>query len=157
MTAGQNCGAAGIVALALDFPRAPTRHADLLRFVQNLITFTQTCAVFREERFWYLPRPDGSARLTWHGVHLHAPDWGYDSHALAFELRAPDYAEHLYIILNTYWEPLSFELPPAAAWQRILDTALPSPADITLSATAPLVTETHYRATPRSIVVLLSA
>jgi hypothetical protein len=30
MTAGQNSGAAGIVALALDFHRAPTRHADLL-------------------------------------------------------------------------------------------------------------------------------
>ena len=30
MTAGRNSGAAGIVALALDFHRAPARHADLL-------------------------------------------------------------------------------------------------------------------------------
>lgn len=30
VTAGRNSGAAGIVALALDFHRAPTRHADLL-------------------------------------------------------------------------------------------------------------------------------
>jgi len=30
LAAGRNSGAAGIVALALEFHRAPTRHADLL-------------------------------------------------------------------------------------------------------------------------------
>ena len=41
----------------------------------------------------------------------------------------------IHLILNAYWEPLDFELPPrdqggAHAWRRWIDTALDTPHDI---------------------------
>ena len=38
-----------------------------------------------------------------------------------------------HLILNAYWEPLDFELPPRPAggpWRRWIDTSRPSPEDI---------------------------
>jgi lipoyl(octanoyl) transferase len=43
------------------------QNADLLRFVRRLVEFTQTKAIFREERFWTVSRPDKPGQVTWHG------------------------------------------------------------------------------------------
>jgi glycogen operon protein len=99
------------------------------------------------------------ANIAWHGVSLHRPDWGGHSHTLALTVQSRRARLVFHVMLNAFWEPLVFELPPAdagtgAPWRRWIDTALPSPEDITLWATAPLVTETTYRLQPRSTVVL---
>jgi glycogen operon protein len=65
----------------------------------------------------------------------------------------------LHMILNAYWEPLDFELPPASkdrasGWRRWIDTAQPTPRDIVPWATAPKVSALTYRAEARSVVVL---
>ena len=65
----------------------------------------------------------------------------------------------MYLILNAYWEPLDFELPPAGddgagSWRRWIDTALESPEDIVPWQAAPAVSSPTYRAAPRSVVVL---
>jgi glycogen operon protein len=61
-----------------------------------------------------------------------------------------------YFILNAFWGPLEFELPPAgesgAAWRRWIDTALDSPEDIVEWQTAPVVATQFYRAMARSVV-----
>jgi glycogen operon protein len=100
-----------------------------------------------------------AANKQWHGVRLHQPDWSERSHSVAFsvELRKEELLIHL--ILNAYWEPLEFELPPAddgggAAWRRWIDTGLDSPDDIVEWQAAPLVQGCTYRAGPRSVVVL---
>ena len=67
----------------------------------------------------------------------------------------------LHVMFNAYWEALEFELPPIAAasltgWRRWIDTARESPEDITDAPTAPLVRETQYRVTPRSVAVLFA-
>jgi isoamylase len=134
-------------------------HAGLLRFVRGLINFTQARELFREERFWDAAGQE--PRLTWHGVHLGQPDWSYDSHSLAFELYYPGTArdEHLYVMLNAYWEPLSFELPPLLAgqrWRRVVDTALLPPDDFSDCETAPLVKEIKYRLEARSAAILMA-
>ena len=64
-----------------------------------------------------------------------------------------------YMILNAYWEPLHFELPPvtngsANPWRRWIDTALDSPLDIVPWQTAPPIPGYSYRAETRSVVVL---
>jgi glycogen operon protein len=132
-----------------------SRHADLLRFVRSLIAFRRSHALFADAAFWGEP---GGARITWHGVRLGQPDWSHDSRSLAFELRACTADEHLYVILNAYWAPLRFELPPLAAtcWRRVVDTALPAPEDFAEPATAPPVIAGHYEAAARSAVVLVA-
>ena len=62
-----------------------------------------------------------------------------------------------HVILNAYWEPLEFELPPPGekdnAWRRWIDTSLESPQDIVDWEAAPLITNQTYPAGPRSVIV----
>jgi len=137
------------------------RHADLLRFFQGLIHFTQAREILHEERFWGLTEVHQKPHIVWHGVHLGQPDWGGLSHTLAFTLRYPERGEHLHIMLNAYWEPLLFDLPPLPTgdgkhWRRIVDTALSAPDDFRDLETAPPVTGDHYRLEARSAVVLMA-
>ena len=63
-------------------------------------------------------------------------------------------------MLNAYWEPLTFELPPVLAesqqhWLRCVDTALASPDDFCPWETAPFVEQASYVVQPRSLVFLV--
>jgi isoamylase len=100
-----------------------------------------------------------TAQLDWHGVRLKEPDWGFNSHSLAFTVRGRQRLFH--VILNAYWKELDFELPPTAGhdlapWQRIIDTALESPADFCRIDDAPYIESEKYTVSPRSIVALVS-
>ena len=48
------------------------------------------------------------ARIEWHVVRPHQPDWGVDSHSLALSVQ--DGRRYYYLAMNAYWEPLPFEL-----------------------------------------------
>lgn len=77
--------------------------------------------------------------------------------ALGAELRNEGLMFHL--ILNGFWEPLDFELPPRdgrGPWLRWIDTSRPSPEGIVEWKAAPPVAEGTYRAGPRSAVTLYS-
>jgi glycogen operon protein len=135
------------------------RQAGLYRFVRELIWFTQSLSVFEQEKILTVTYGSHEPHIIWHGVKLGQPDWGAHSHSLAFTLRHPVAQEHLYIVHNAYWEALSFELPlldPPEAWYRIVDTALPSPEDISLPAIAPRVTTGFYLVAARSSILLLA-
>jgi isoamylase len=97
---------------------------------------------------------------AWHGVKLGKPDWSTDSHSLAWSVTHRDGRFAFYVILNAYWEPLEFELPPTQnhgdTWRRWLDTTLDSPADIVEWHAAPPVTDSVYLAGPRSVVGLIA-
>jgi glycogen operon protein len=96
-----------------------------------------------------------TASIEWHGVELGWPDRSESSRSLAVTIRGRSVALH--IIANAYWEPLGFAVPAAgdgAAWQRVLDTTLPSPDDIRFGDEAPVVDTPTYRVGPRSVVVL---
>lgn len=135
---------------------AVARQADVHRFARGLIHFHQASSFFLDTRFWGEP---GAAKITWHGVRLHEPEFNADSHAVAFELLHPETGEHLHVILNSYWEPLVFELPPTATgerWHRLVDTALDAPDDFSDSL-APLSADTsEYDVAARACVVLTS-
>ncbi len=108
------------------------KQAGLLRFARGLINFTQSLEIFQQERLLEVTYGSWKPHIVWHGVHLGEPDWGYDSHCLAFTLRCPGSAEHLHVMLNAYCEPMAFEVPPLGEgeyWHRIVDTALPTPED----------------------------
>ncbi|MBI1280558.1 MAG: glycogen debranching protein GlgX [Anaerolineaceae bacterium] len=132
-------------------------HGELLRFMRGLIRFTQTSSLFRENDVWHTSPNLQSPYITWHGTHLGQPDWGDDSHSLAFSLHHPKTGDHIHVILNAYWETLEFELPPLPAretWRRIVDTALPSPYDFCDPAEALIMDGSPYPVEARSSVIL---
>ena len=132
-------------------------HAGLLRFVRELIAFTQSCPLFRRERFWATDPQRDSPTLSWHGVQLAQPDWSDTSHGLAFTLHDTPNGDLLHVILNAYWEPLIFDLPPLPAdqrWHCLLDTSRLTPADFTPPDQAAPLDAHRYRAESRSVVVL---
>ena len=133
-------------------------NGDLLRFVRGMIQFNHSHQLFQQQRFWTEPDGTQPPRLTWHGVRLQEPDWAHDSRTLAFSLHDEVSGENLHIMLNAYWEALTFELPPLPAdkqWHRVIDTALASPDDYCEPKEAPIIEEETYAVAGRSSVVLV--
>ena len=138
------------------------RHADIHRFVKALNTFRQRRDVVAEEGKLSLNQLLERAKIEWHGVALHKPDWSEHSHSLAFTLRSLGANFLFHVMLNAYWEPLTFELPPGPPgsdqfWRRCVDTALASPDDFQPWENAPFVEQATYVVQPRSLVLLALA
>lgn len=132
-------------------------QTEILRFVRELLQFVQSYEIFQQEQILAVSFGSQEPHIVWHGVKLGEPDWGDNSHSLAFTLRHPQAGENLHIILNAYWQPLHFELPPLEprqSWYRLVDTALPSPDDYSNPQQAMAVLQKTYRAEARSVVVL---
>ncbi|HEX5107256.1 MAG TPA: glycogen debranching protein GlgX [Vicinamibacterales bacterium] len=135
------------------------RHADVLRFVRALTAFRQRRDVTADKAGLNLNQLLQQAPIEWHGIQLGRPDWGDQSHALAFTLRSLRGRFLLHGIFNAYWEPLSFELPAVPErdpqrWRRCIDTSLPSGEDIFAWDAAPAVDQASYTAEARSVVLL---
>ena len=135
------------------------RHADIHRFVKELSAFRQRRDVVIEGDRLTLNQLLQRAKIEWHGIMLGCPDWSEYSHSLAFTMRSLRGRFLLHGILNAYWEPLNFELPPVPVesrqrWRRCIDTALASPDDIVPWESAPPMGESIYVAQPRSLVLL---
>jgi isoamylase len=135
------------------------KHGDILRFVTLLNARRVLRDEAHERRRLTLNELVREAEKAWHGVKLESPDWSEDSHSLAFEAVLRREGMRIHLILNAYWEPLEFELPRLGdagdrPWRRWIDTALPSPEDITPWQSAQPWTASTYRAGARSSVVL---
>ena len=141
--------------------RLVERHADVHRFVKALCAFRQRRDVVAERSRLSLTHLLERAKLQWSGVALHRPDWAEQSHSLAFLLESLQGRVLFYGMFNAYWEPLTFELPPAPAgghrWRRCIDTALAPPDDIRHLDEAPALAASRYVAEPRSVVLLAMA
>ncbi|HWU41583.1 MAG TPA: hypothetical protein VN203_28335, partial [Candidatus Acidoferrum sp.] len=136
------------------------RHPDVLRFIQQLASFRLRRDA-SEEAGLTLNELLRRGQVQWHGVKLNRPDWGGPSHSLACTFRSIKGRFLIHLMINAYWEPLEFELPPAgesaaSAWHRWIDTALDSPDDLCEWASAPAVTVAGYPVKPRSVVVLFA-
>ena len=135
------------------------KHADVHRFLRLAIQRRMWRDIGPELRRQSLNELLKSAKKAWHGTKINQPDWNDHSHSLALSVEIE--SEHIFfhMILNSYWEPLTFELPPlgeGSSWHRWIDTSLESPDDITEWIHAPLHHDQLYRAGPRSIVLLIS-
>jgi isoamylase len=135
------------------------KHADVHRFLQLLIARRLLRDVEHERQRISLTTMLDQAKKAWHGVKPLQPDWSDNSHcvALGAELKAEGLRFHL--ILNAFWEPLTFELPKpegGGAWKRWIDTALDSPKDIVPWNTAPAVCSDTYSVEARSVVMLFA-
>jgi glycogen operon protein len=138
------------------------KNTDLFRFVKMLINdFFKKFKILHEERFWIDDKRGKNAHVTWHGTKVGKPDWGENSHSLAFTLGKSSSKERLHIMINAYWDSLSFELPvfdknPKGKWKKIIDTAEESPNDILTVKNGIPVTGNLIALKARSIVVLHS-
>ena len=137
------------------------KHADVHRFVTLLNARRILRDVEHERQRISLAQLIRQANKAWHGVKLGQPDWSQQSHSIAFSAELREERILFYMILNAYWEPLHFELPPvsngsANPWRRWIDTALDSPLDIVPWETAPPIPGYSYRAEARSVVVLFA-
>ncbi len=136
------------------------KYADLRRFTKYLIDFTQAKAIFRQKKILATTTTTKAPQIIWHGTRLGHPDWRDDSHSLAFSLNHPECGEHLHVMLNAYWQPLIFDLPPPRqpgnCWHRIVDTALLAPEDFCPLEAASPIEEGIYKVEARSSVVLMT-
>jgi len=135
------------------------RHADIHRFVKLLTAFRQRRDIVTAERPLTLNELLDRARIEWHGVKLNQPDWGEHSHALAFTFASLKARYQIHGMLNAYWSPLTFEVPPPQSsdrgWRRVIDTALTAPDDFSPWDASPRVTSASYVVQPRSMALVI--
>jgi isoamylase len=131
-------------------------NAGLLRFVKLLIQLRLRFASGTRGSSLSLAEFIERAKIQWDGVHLGAPDLSADSHSLA----ATAYLESgagLHLMVNAYWEPLSFALPDVPdgcrPWRRLIDTFQNSPSDF-VEQEAETQSKTTYTVQSRSIVLM---
>jgi glycogen operon protein len=105
------------------------RHAGLHRFVKAMTAFRHRRDVVDTAETLSLNDLLQRTHVEWHGVALGRPDWGDHSHSLAFTIRSLHSRFVLHVMMNAYWEPLTFEVPSGREWRRCVDTARTSPDD----------------------------
>jgi len=136
------------------------KHADIHSFVKRMIRLRLNLGVYREDRRMSLNQFLEHAQILWHGVELNRPDWGDDSRSLAFTVQREGTGRIFHVLLNAFWEPLTFELPGSLlggnGWRRLVDTSLPSPSDIFDGHSAPAVLDSTYTVQPYSVVILVT-
>lgn len=131
----------------LDWALAETNR-EVLRFFRMMIAFRKAHPAIGRSTGW-------ASDVSWHGVGP-APDMGPSSHTIAFHLRGRSVGDaDLYVMINAYWQSLTFEIQAPGPWKRIVDTALAGPSDIVEAAAAQPIAEARYDVAGRSIVVLL--
>jgi glycogen operon protein len=132
------------------------KHADMHRFVSLISERRLLRDVEHERQRLALATFLRQSNRSWHGVRLNQPDWGDDSHSIALNAELQREGLFIHIILNSYWEPLEFELPRTenGVWYRWIDTALDSPNDIVPWDKAPPIQGNTYRVADRSVVLL---
>lgn len=136
------------------------KHADIHRFVKLLIRLRGLLYTWKESSAT-LNLFFQQLHIEYHGVKLHQPDWGADSHSLAILIAKLQRPYAIYFIFNSYWEALEFELPEQFQnnrlnWTRVIDTALPTPDDCVEVEHAVKIELNKYHAQSRSIVMLLA-
>ena len=88
------------------------RHADVRRFVKALVVLRSGRNLPVERHGMTLQELLLHQSVTWHGVRLHEPDWGYDSHTLSMSARLLGSQTQVHLIVNAYWLALEFEVAP---------------------------------------------
>ena len=137
-----------------------SRHAEIHRFVRHLIRFRTARTLPLERDELTLNELIARHRVEWHGVGLGEPDWSDASHSLAATFHFDDDNLALHLMINAYWQPLSFAIPPLdqrhTSWLCCVDTFRASPEDVRTWSEAETVRGATFLVQPRSIAVLVT-
>ena len=126
--------------------RLVDKNAEILRFVQNLISFRCHQPTLRREDFLTgtAERPDELPDVSWYGVDGQVIDWRHTHHSLTcvFGTSYLDdpAARHVLILLHSGGQPQEFQTPDAVrglTWKQFIDTAAEAPGDIYPEASGP--------------------
>ncbi|MGD0960411.1 MAG: alpha-amylase family glycosyl hydrolase [Methylomonas sp.] len=137
------------------------KNADIHRFVKQLIRLRRFFYGSERRKSPTLNQLFGQFHIEYHGVKPYFPDWGRDSHSLAILIAKLQHSHVFYLIFNSYWDSLKFELPEKyqdslLRWSRVIDTSLPSSEDCVEVESAVSFEFNHYQARARSIVMLIA-
>ncbi len=137
------------------------QNKDVYRFVRNLIDFRMRRDVSIDDTGLTLIEHLDRSDIKWHGVKIAQPDWNEDSHSIALTVKNFHGRFALHLIVNSYLEPLEFEIPDItgkfnAGWHRWIDTFLESPEDILDIDSGTVVENSIYFVNPHSIVALIA-
>jgi isoamylase len=129
---------------------------DLLRFVRKLIAFRKAHPALWQPSFYSGALNErGLPDITWHGTALNSPGFNDpDGRAIACTIAGIGGTADLHVMLNMFWEPLAFEIPPYGRWHEAIDTHERSPRDIRDDGDSPEVTSRTRTVDGRSIAVL---
>jgi len=125
------------------------QNADIYRFFNRMIAFRKSHASLCRDRFW---RED----IRWFGANgpVDASD---TSHSIAFNLSGKAVNDRdLCVIVNMYWQNISFSFGVVGPWKRMADTSLDSPDDVTEAGSEIAVNANLFLARARSVVVFIS-
>ena len=139
-------------------------HADILRFTKLIIAFRKRHQLVARWRYLTSEEAETPAlrNITWHGVKPGQADFSDSSRFIAWVLEAFKTQERsdvtIYVATNTFWEPLTIELPDAKGlhWYRVVDTALPVGEDIVPEEEAFFIPDPTYHIRPRTTIVLVA-
>jgi glycogen operon protein len=126
------------------------KNSDIFRFFQYMIGFRKTHPSLCRSRFW---RED----VTWYGAGPQI-DQSPQSNSLAFHLRGESQNDtDLYVMINAATKEVRFRIQQgqAGCWKRVVDTSLPTPADIVEPGHEPRINGPDYLVQPRSVVLLM--
>lgn len=134
------------------------KNSEIHRFVQLLCARRVMRSVEHEQHRTSLVQLLTNAEQSWHGIKLNQPDWSDGSRSVALLARLRSDQLYFYLIFNSYWEALEFELPQVeeGPWRRWIDTALDPPDDIVSWDEASKMSSESYRAAARSVVLLIA-
>lgn len=136
------------------------KHGDIYRFFSKMIAFRKSHPILRRARYFDGQLNErGVADASWHGCQVNCPGWqDPDARVLAFTLGGFGTDPDIHVMMNMFWEPLSFDLPhiPDRAWYRSVDTSLPSPDDIAEQGEEIRISGGKYTVNGRSVVILIS-
>lgn len=136
------------------------KHADVLRFYQGVIALRKEHPCLRRGRFYTGEKNvRGIADITFYGTRLDSPAWSdHGNRVLAITLGGADHECDLHVMMNMSDGVVGFELPKPTghAWQRVLDTSLSEPDDITPAGERVTIQGEEYLVNGHSVVVLAS-
>ena len=125
------------------------KNHDVYTFFKKMIAFRKAHPQISRSRFW---RSD----VEWFGVQKRNVDISPSSHAFAFYLKSElDHdAPEIYVMINSYWEPLNFTFHIPGSWNRIINTGFNFPDDF-VEEGEDVVSSTIYLLGDRSIGVFV--
>ena len=142
--------------------RLSDTNQDMVRFIRELIALRKRHGSLRRRHFLtgYPLAPGERLDIVWHGIDLERPPWDdLEAQCFGFTLGPYEPGEGaLHVLLNMSEQREMMGVPESAdgRWWRLVDTALPTPDDISKPEHAPVVDGPRLPVAPHSIVVLMT-